>query len=167
MKKILYILGYIFSLFQRFNGKCLMVYKNVELRKLGHWAGCDISEKVILRNPQNIFVGKGSYINGGFIYAGEHSRIVIGEKCLISYNVHIRTESHNCIPIKEQGEFEKDIIIGDNVWLGFGVQILPGITIGDGAIIGAGSVVTKNIPAYQIWAGVPAKFIKDRKQNCE
>ncbi|MCF8140895.1 MAG: hypothetical protein K9J75_07320 [Cyanobium usitatum Tobar12.5m-G36] len=56
----------------------------------------------------------------------------------------------------------KAVSIGSDVWIGTHVTILPGVTIGDGAIVGAGAVVTKNIPPYQIWAGVPAKKLRDR-----
>ena len=52
--------------------------------------------------------------------------------------------------------------IGKDVWIGANAIVLKGITIGNGAILGAGSVVTKDIPPYEIWAGVPAKFIKER-----
>lgn len=85
---------------------------------------------------------------------------------MISYNVHIRTDTHNYynknIPMIYQGHFEKDIVIGDDVWIGFGAQILPGVKIGDGAIIGAGAVVTKDVEPYTIVGGVPAKIIKKR-----
>jgi acetyltransferase-like isoleucine patch superfamily enzyme len=55
------------------------------------------------------------------------------------------------------------VIIGEDCWFGSGVRITKGVTIGDGAVIGAGSVVVRDIPAYQIWAGVPAKYIKERQ----
>lgn len=55
------------------------------------------------------------------------------------------------------------IIIGNDVWIGFGAQIMSGITIEDGAVIAAGAVVTKNVPKYSVVAGVPAKIIKYRK----
>jgi acetyltransferase-like isoleucine patch superfamily enzyme len=125
-----------------------------------------IGYNVILSNPQNIYVGKNTYINSGEIRAGKNSRIIIGANCLISYNVHIRTTTHNFINkrvlIKDQGESEKDIIIGNDVWIGNGAQILSGVNIEDGAVIAAGSVVTKNVEAYSIVGGVPAKHIKYR-----
>lgn len=57
----------------------------------------------------------------------------------------------------------KDIVIGDNVWIGHGVYIMPGVTIGNNSIIGAKAVVTKSIPADSIAVGIPAKVVKSRK----
>lgn len=127
-----------------------------------------IGANVKLGFPENIFLGENSYINGGFIIASKNANIRIGNFCMISHNVHIRTDSHNfsdnSTPMLHQGHSEKDINIGDNVWIGFGVQILSGIRIGSNSIVAAGSVVTKDVPPYSIVAGVPAKIIKMRKQ---
>ena len=68
------------------------------------------------------------------------------------------------VPIKEQGYREADIIIEDDVWIGANSVITSGVHVGKGAIIGAGSVVTKNIPSYAIAAGTPAKVIKQRPE---
>ena len=56
----------------------------------------------------------------------------------------------------------ESLVIGNDVWIGAGAHILRGVTIGDGAVVGANSVVTKDIPPYEIWAGVPARFVKKR-----
>ena len=61
----------------------------------------------------------------------------------------------------------KPVVIGDDVWLGRRAIILPGVCIGNGSIIGAGAVVTKDIPPFSVAVGVPAKVIKDRKQYSE
>ena len=121
--------------------------------------------------PQNIFIGENSYINGGFIKAGKNSKIVIGDDCLISYNVHLRTDMHNFelkdVLIREQGTKEKDIIIGNDVWIGYGVQIMSGVSIGTGAVVGAGSIVTKDVEPYSVVVGIPAKLIKYRSKMQE
>lgn len=65
--------------------------------------------------------------------------------------------------IKDQGFTEKDIIIGDDVWIGYGAQIMPGVNISDGCVIAAGAVVTKNTEPYGIYGGIPAKKIKHRE----
>lgn len=64
--------------------------------------------------------------------------------------------------IKNQGHTEEDIIIEDDVWIGYGVQIMPGIIIRKGSVIGAGAVVTHSTDPYGVYAGVPAKKIKER-----
>lgn len=130
------------------------VYRR-KLKFLGH--NSRFTDKVEFSYPNNISIGDNTYINGGIITAGSQSTITIGNDCLISYNVHIRTRSHNHSNpdklIRLQGEFEKDITIGNNVWIGYGVQLLPGVAIGDNVIIGAGAVVTKSIPSNEIWGG--------------
>lgn len=146
-------------------------YNKAYLRRLYKSLGAigknsKLTEKVIAINANNIFIGDNSYINGGMIYAGKNSRITIGNDCLISYSVHIRCVSHTISDpnklINQQGEWEKDIIIGNNVWIGFGVQILPGITIGDNSIIGAGAVVTKDVKPNEVFGGIPAHLIHTR-----
>lgn len=83
-------------------------------------------------------------------------------------NVAFYVSNHNTvnsgIPMKEQGYHEADIIIEDDVWIGANSVITSGVHIGRGAVIGAGSVVTKSIPPYTIAAGTPAKVIKIRPE---
>ena len=112
-------------------------------------------------------VGDNSYINGGVFTIGKNSRITIGKDCLISYAVHFRTVTHlyedRNLLIREQGEEEGDIIVEDDVWIGYGAQIMQGITVHTGAVVGAGAIVTHDVPAYAVVGGVPAKVIKYRK----
>ena len=139
----------------------------IRFRKVHTNGNVEICHGAQIAHPENVFIGDGTYINGGMLVAGDHSKIVIGENCLISYNVHIRTTTHQYekknVLIKNQGHREADIIIGNDVWIGYGAQIMLGVTIGDGAVIGAGSIVTKNVEPYKVVAGVPAKTIKERK----
>jgi len=85
---------------------------------------------------------------------------------MIGPNVVMRTANHNFlrtdIPMQVQGHLFGDINIEDDVWIGANVTILGGVNIGRGSIIGAGAVVTKNVPSMAIAAGVPARLIKWR-----
>ncbi|MCA9034572.1 MAG: acyltransferase [Planctomycetaceae bacterium] len=94
--------------------------------------------------------------------------IAIGAGCLISQFCTLVASGHGTdrnLPIQNQAppQDRRGIRLGDDVWLGAGVTITPGVEIETGAIIGAGSVVTKNVPEYEIWGGVPAKKIADRR----
>ena len=103
-------------------------------------------------------IGDNTYING---------EVEIGKDVMMAPYCALIASTHNFdqidIPINKQGETHKKIKIGNDVWIGYGVIILPGVNICDGVIIGAGSVVTKDIPSYAIVGGGPAKIIKFRK----
>ena len=104
------------------------------------------------------FVGRGSELDVA-------DSIVVGANSLIAPRVFITDHSHNTgpdQPIAIQGCSSGRVKIGDDVWLGTGVVVLPGVEIGDGAVVGAGAVVRQSIPAGEIWAGVPARKIRER-----
>lgn len=116
----------------------------------------------------NVDIGDGTYINSySHIKTGKRSKIRIGKYCAISYNVHIRSRAHDIQqPTGPNLKIvEKDITIGDYVWVGANVVIREGITVGDHAIIGANSVVTKDVPPYTLVGGAPAKEIRKIKTN--
>jgi acetyltransferase-like isoleucine patch superfamily enzyme len=89
--------------------------------------------------------------------------IKIGKSCLIAPHVGIFANNHNFearnIFIKDQGHTYRGIVIGDDCWLGSGAKILDGVTLGRGCVVGAGAIVTKNLPDYAIAVGVPAKIV--------
>lgn len=136
-------------------------------RKRINGSGFRLNYDIIMSFPQNIYIGKNTYVNGGMICASPNARITIGENCLISYAVHIRTDMHKyknkSVPINKQGFDEKNIEIGNDVWIGYGVQIMPGVKIADGCVIGAGAVVTKSTEPYCVYAGIPARKIGIRE----
>lgn len=95
-------------------------------------------------------------------------KVTIGSNVMIGQDVLIYTSNHSFdrtdIPMREQKyQEERPVVIGNDVWIGARVIILPGVSIGDGVVIGAGSIVTKDIPPYSVCAGNPARVIKERK----
>ena len=127
----------------------------------------------------NVNVEKGAeFGNGSGIVIGNNSGIgincsirgplTIGENVMMGPEVVILTNSHKFdninIPMSKQGYTIQPVVIGNDVWIGTRSIILPGVKIGNGVIIGAGAVVTKNIPDYAIVGGVPAKVIRFRHE---
>lgn len=113
---------------------------------------------------KNIKIGKNVFINACCRFQ-DQGGIEIGDGTLIGHNTTIATLNHDFNPAKRQNLTPRSVKIGKNVWIGSDCTILPGVEIGDGAIIGAGSVVTKSIPANTIAVGNPAKVIKEIEVN--
>lgn len=102
------------------------------------------------------------------IHAEAYGQVTIGRDVMIAPECVILTRNHahsrTDIPMIRQGnEDPQPVYIGNDVWIGWRVIILPGVTIGEGAIVSAGAVVTKNVEPYSIVGGVPARKIKSRK----
>ena len=108
----------------------------------------------------NLSVGSSSYINSGAIIL-DNGAVTIGSNVMIGPRVQIYTASHALDAERRIAgdEMAKSVKIEDKVWIGGGAIILPGVTVGQGAIVGAGSVVTKNVEAYDRVAGNPARSI--------
>lgn len=112
---------------------------------LGDWSGIGVDAKI-----------------HGTCFIGSH--VMMGEECTIITRNHRYDRTD--IPMMEQGfEEERPVYIGNDVWIGDRVTILPGVHIGDGCVIGAGAVVTRDIPPYTVAAGVPARVIRDRRDG--
>lgn len=135
-------------------------------------SGADIGNNVIFSPKAKLLGCKNISIKNGCFLADDVSIIAYGEKITIGENTLIasgstlisRNHKFNNIDkdIKEQGYQNAPIVIGDDVWIGFNCTILPGVSIGDGAVIAAHSVVTKDVPSHTVVGGVPAKEIKKR-----
>ena len=108
---------------------------------------------------KNITVGKNVFINA-FCHFQDQGGITLGDNCLVGHNVIFATLNHGFAPEERQSMLPAPIVVGRNVWIGSNSTILQGVTIGDNSIIAAGSVVTKDVPANAIVAGVPARFIR-------
>ena len=140
-------------------------YSHVQqLRKLDRGAGVSFAPNVSFRNAERITLGAGTHVGEhSVIWAGNgSSRIVLGEKCLLAPRVTITASNYGVAPgefIMDQPKIEQDIVIGRDVWLGANTVVLAGVTIGNGAVVAAGGVVTKDVPAGAIVGGVPARVI--------
>ena len=123
------------------------------------WRSYEAEAEPTLRLGENAFIGRNTYI-------GLYQPITIGSNAMIGAYCYLISANHRYerrdAPIREQGYTGAPIFIEEDVWLGTHVVVLPGVTIGKGAIIAAGSIVNKNVPAYEIWGGVPAVFLKSR-----
>lgn len=108
---------------------------------------------------KNIVIGRNVFINACCCFQ-DQGGITIGDGALIGHGVVLATINHGFPPNERRDNYPAPIVIGNNVWIGSHATILPGVTIEDGAIVAAGAVVTRNVPANMIVGGVPAKVIK-------
>lgn len=174
MKFIYIVLYYAFLIYlPESNNRYFLIFRKIR---------SFIASKIISKSGKNINIEKGAnFGTGSGISIGDYSGIgvhchvrgplEIGNYVMMGPEVVILTNSHRFesteIPICFQGStIPRKVVIEDDVWIGTRVIILPGVTIGKGAIIGAGAIVTKSIPAWAIAAGNPARVIKFRR-DCE
>lgn len=133
------------------------------LKKMGR--NTNICDAVTITNPSKVSIGYRCSIHEYSYFAGGGD-ITIGDYVAIANSCTIISESHNFsdrnVPIKMQGLSPQPVVIGNDVWIGSKVTILGNVKIGNGAVIGAGSVVTKDIPEYAVAVGVPCKVIRYR-----
>ena len=121
--------------------------------------GFPFKEQNLINIGSRTFIGRCCEINCS-------STVSIGNDCLIASNTSIVDVAHEILPagqLLNSTCFDRPIIIEDDVWIGTHCVILNGVTIGKGSVIAAGAVVTKSVPSYEIWGGVPARFIKRRE----
>ena len=129
---------------------------------LGHRVS--IKEGLRVEKPHNVTIGNDVRINAGVLLQA-HAPISIGDFTMIAANCAVVTANHDMAKrgIEAFDTFASmPVRIGSHCWLGVGVIVLPGVTIGDGTVVGAGSVVTRDLPPGMVCAGVPAKPIKER-----
>ncbi len=136
----------------------------------------EMGEGVFLQGPITFHygchtkIGKGTFINFNFTVQDD-TYVTIGENCAFGPNVTIVTPQHPLRPeerhlvLDREGKpahmcYAQPVVIGNDCWFGANVVVCPGVTIGDGCVIGAGSVVTRDIPANSIAAGVPCRVIR-------
>ncbi|MBE9003506.1 acyltransferase [Fortiea sp. LEGE XX443] len=155
-------------------GNGVYIFKGVRIDGKGHENniihlenGVILERNVVIGALNNtcIHIDHDTFIGPSVCIAGPGD-IKIGKHCLIAAHTGIYANNHNFTdpkkPIKYQGITCKGIVIEDDCWLGHGVKVLDGVTIGRGSVIGAGAVVTKDIPPFSVAVGVPAQVIKSR-----
>lgn len=138
-------------------GNNVTICKGAVIRPSGYYSG-NIGWGLRMGNNSSI---------GAYSYIGCSGKIEIGDNVMMGPGVNIIAENHVFdnidIPMNRQGVTNIGIRIADNVWIGTRAIILDGVSIGEGAIIAAGALVNKNVPAYAIVGGIPAKVIKSRE----
>ena len=108
-------------------------------------------------------IGENSFINSGSIITAR-KHIKIGKNCHIANQVIIMDDDFHAVNTRDLSSEKKAVIIGDNVWVATRATILKGVSIGEGAVVAAGAVVTKDVPPFTLVGGVPAKPIRAIKQ---
>lgn len=126
--------------------------------------GRDIDIGKHVKFSTHISIGNHSGIGDNCYFQGA---VTLGDHVMMAPRVSFIADTHVyediSRPMNQQGIQSKPVIVGNDVWIGYGAIILAGVHIGDGAVIGAGAVVTKDVQAYNIVGGVPAKVIKKRQ----
>ena len=124
-----------------------------------------IDSSCLILPPAGLVIGDNSSISAFTTIYAQYA-VTIGDNCLVSSNCgissynHIQSSNNRRRDEDQDHKFSKSVSIGNNVWIGMNASILPGVKIGDNSIVGSGSVVTRNIPPNEIWAGNPARSIK-------
>lgn len=143
-------------------------------------SGCRIEENVVIERRSMLFNSRvGAYSTLGWNDVVRNAEI--GRFCSIAWNCSIGGAEHflhrlstSFFPYEKRygivnedaddvgDPYDKPVVVGNDVWIAAGVQVLRGVTVGDGAVLGGGAVLTKDVPPYEIWAGVPGKKIGQR-----
>jgi galactoside O-acetyltransferase len=128
--------------------------------KFGRGSSVTFGKNVKLGNS-NTLTARGGKIVLGDNFNSNDENCLVGPGCIFRTTNHMFQNPH--IPIRDQGHEVLDISIGNDIWFGAKVVVLPGVSIGNGCVVGAGAVVTKSFDDYTILAGVPASPIGSRK----
>jgi acetyltransferase-like isoleucine patch superfamily enzyme len=148
---------------------------------LGRKLALEIGRKGEIRFGRFVWIGDGTKIrcHEGAVEIGEktvigqectisaYQRVRIGEQCVIADRAMFIDFDHGVVdverPIRVQGIYKRDVVIGSNVWIGYGACFLRGVRVGDNSIIGTNAVVTKDVPANAVVAGTPARVVRMRE----
>ena len=147
--------------------------RNIEIRvhgtaeiNIGNKVRIDRGVRILAANKAKITIGDSTRIGLYTVFNGGDS-ITIGKKTLISGFVYLQTSMHGfrskSVSVQEQGYEHKPIILEEDTWLGTHVVVMPGVTIGQGSVVGSNSVVTKSVLPFKVMAGIPAIELKERE----
>ncbi|HVG20862.1 MAG TPA: acyltransferase [Blastocatellia bacterium] len=150
-----------------------IIHRGVKVRasngsvQIGHFS--EIHDRVVLSaigerggRPARISIGDYTSIWYGTVVSARHD-VSIGRQCAISWNCTIiDNDMHEIVDVGERGGGQRDhaVKIGDHVWIGAQAVVLKGVTIGENSVVAAGAIVTKDVPAYSLVAGAPAKVVR-------
>lgn len=131
-------------------------------RFAGVGEGVRLDDDIYINKPENITIGRNTFI-GRRCRLNALAKISIGESCLIAAGCTMMTWNHRLegrsLDIRSAGKDTSPIVIGDGVWMGYDATVLPGVSVGRGAVIGASAVVTKDVKPFEVVVGIPARAI--------
>lgn len=142
--------------------KRVIPFRSHDAKRVGE--GSFYIDQIVWLNGSEIELGVAVGFNFG-CYVNGFGGLTVGDRTIVGPYTMIHTANHEMAtdrPIPEQGWNLGPVVIGADCWIGMGVCILPGVTVGDGCVVGAGSVVTKDLPAGSVAVGNPARSIKSR-----
>ena len=115
---------------------------------------------------KHVHFGKNIYANFGLTLVDD-THIYVGDNTMFGHNVVVATAGHPILPSlrKQAYQYNMSVRIGNNCWLGAGVLVMPGVTIGDDSVIGAGSVVTKDVPSGVVAVGNPCRVLREISEH--
>ncbi len=136
---------------------------------IGRWAWIGHGTKIRVHEGQASIGAKSVLGQECTISAYQH--VSIGRECIIADKVMLIDFDHGVVdverPIRLQGIYKRDVRVGHNVWLGYGACVLRGVTIGENSVVGTSAVVTRDVPANAVVAGVPARVLRMREAPLE
>ncbi len=128
---------------------------------------CWIGDRTKIRCHQGVVEIGDKTVFGQECTISAYQRVRIGEQCVIADRAMFIDFDHGVVeverPIRDQGIYKRDVIVGSNVWIGYNASILRGVRVGDNAVVGTNAVVTKDVPANAIVGGAPARVIRMRE----
>jgi acetyltransferase-like isoleucine patch superfamily enzyme len=146
-------------------GVTLEIGKDAKLH-LGRWSWIGHGSKIRAHEGE-VRIGAKTVI-GQECTISSFQHVSIGRECVVADRVMLIDFDHGVVeverPIREQGIYKRDVRVGNNVWMGYGACVLRGVTVGDNAIVGTSSVVTKDVPDNAVVGGAPAKLIRMRRR---